>query len=60
VLALSLAAYLTLALAISNPLRSPLMAFFIVYVLWRLDLERQVIEMRAQAPVRLRNILQKA
>jgi len=60
VLALFLAIYLTAALAISNPLRSPLMAFFIVYVLWRLGLERQVIEMRGQKVARLRNILQKA
>lgn len=42
VLSLFLAAYLSLALAIANPLRSPLMAFFIVFVLWRLNLERRV------------------
>jgi hypothetical protein len=38
---LFLAIFLTAALVVSNPLRSPLMIFFIVYALWRLQIERQ-------------------
>jgi hypothetical protein len=41
VMTLFLAIFLTAALVVSNPLRSPLMIFFIVYALWRLQIERQ-------------------
>ncbi|MGH8223101.1 MAG: hypothetical protein ACREQZ_09010 [Woeseiaceae bacterium] len=44
---LFLAIYLTAALVVSNPLRSPLMIFFIVYSLWRLRVERQGRPMEA-------------
>jgi hypothetical protein len=47
VMTLFLAIYLTGALVITNPLRSPLMIFFIVYSLWRLRVERQSRPMHA-------------
>jgi len=49
VMTLFLGIFLTIALAISNPLRSPLVIFFIVYSFWRLDLERHAVSMRACA-----------
>ena len=51
VMTLFLAMYLTIALVISNPLRSPLMIFFIIYSLWRLRVERQSTLMQA-LPIR--------
>jgi hypothetical protein len=50
-LALFLAIYLTGALAISNPLRNPLMIFFIVYALWRVGIEQQGVRMRERPAV---------
>jgi hypothetical protein len=44
---LFLAIFLTGALVISNPLRSPLMIFFIVFSLWRLQAERGSVLMRS-------------
>ena len=41
ILTLFLAIYLTIALVISNPLRSPLVILFIVYSLWRSGAERE-------------------
>lgn len=46
---LFLAIFLTGALVISNPLRSPLMIFFIVFSLWRLETARGSVVMRAVA-----------
>ncbi len=46
VLALFLAIYLTGALAISNPLRNPLMILFLVYALWRVSAEQRSLWLR--------------
>jgi hypothetical protein len=47
VMTLFLAIYLTAAMVVSNPLRSPLVIFVIVYSLWRLGAERRSVEVRA-------------
>ena len=44
---LYLAIFLTLALVISNPLRSPLVIVFIVFAFWRLAAERGSVIVRA-------------
>jgi hypothetical protein len=43
VMALFLAIFLTIALIISNPLRSPLVIVFIVFAFWRIDAERRSV-----------------
>ncbi len=45
VMALFLAIFLTGAMIVSNPLRSPLMIFFVVYALWRTQIERQRVRL---------------
>lgn len=44
-LALFLAIYLSAAMIVSNPLRSPLVIAFIVFTLWRIQFEQQGIRM---------------
>jgi hypothetical protein len=44
---LYLAIFLTIALVISNPLRSPVVIVFIVFAFWRLAAERRSILARA-------------
>jgi hypothetical protein len=50
-MALFVAIYLSAAMVVSNPLRSPLMIAFIVYSLWRLGFERQGRTMEVRRPV---------
>ena len=52
VMALFLAIFLSAALVVSNPLRSPLMIFFIVYTLWRLQVERESTRLAFSPAVR--------
>jgi hypothetical protein len=55
ILALFLAIYLTGALLISNPLRSPSMIFFLIFALWRLSAERDSRLMQLRAVVNASN-----
>jgi hypothetical protein len=47
-MALFLAIYLSAAMVVANPLRSPLMIAFVVFALWRLRFERQCRSMEVR------------